>query len=59
VRGSLIPINIAFNAFVVHYGMITSGYIMMVILNAYIAVLVKSAKRNFWQGFELLKKKRG
>jgi putative MFS transporter len=32
VRGSLIPINIMFNALAVHYGMITSGYIMMVIL---------------------------
>ncbi|MDB5001500.1 MAG: transporter [Mucilaginibacter sp.] len=32
VRGSLIPINIAFNALVVHYGMVRSGYIMMIIL---------------------------
>jgi putative MFS transporter len=34
VSGSLIPINIAFNALVVHYGMVTSGYIMMVVLTA-------------------------
>jgi putative MFS transporter len=32
VRGSLIPITIAFNAFKGHYGMITSGYIMMAML---------------------------
>src|ERR1700761_6899518 len=32
VRGSLIPINLAFTALVAHFGMITSGYIMMVIL---------------------------
>jgi putative MFS transporter len=29
VRGSLIPINLAFSALVTHYGMINSGYIMM------------------------------
>ena len=32
VRGSLIPINLAFKALLPHYGMITSGYIMMAIL---------------------------
>lgn len=32
VRGSLIPITMAFNAFKGTYGMITSGYIMMIIL---------------------------
>jgi putative MFS transporter len=34
VRGSLIPINLAFTALVAHYGMIQSGYIMMFILTA-------------------------
>ena len=32
VRGSLIPINFAFAALKTHYGMITSGYVMMAIL---------------------------
>ncbi|GAB2981015.1 MFS transporter [Mucilaginibacter puniceus] len=32
VRGSLIPINFAFNALMVHFGRINTGYIIMVVL---------------------------
>jgi putative MFS transporter len=47
VRGSLIPINIAFNAFVVHYGMITSGYIMMGILTLIALFSLSQLKETF------------
>ncbi len=32
VRGSLIPINFAFNALMLHFGRITAGYIVMIVL---------------------------
>ena len=47
VRGSLIPINIAFNAFVVHYGMVTSGYIMMAILTVIALFSLSQLKETF------------
>ncbi|MBD1392095.1 MFS transporter [Mucilaginibacter glaciei] len=47
VRGSLIPINIAFNAFVVHYGMIKSGYIMMIILTVLSLFALSQLKETF------------
>jgi MFS family permease len=47
VRGSLIPINIAFNAFVVHYGMIKSGYIMMGILTVITLFSLSQLKETF------------
>ncbi|MET3499437.1 MFS family permease [Mucilaginibacter rubeus] len=47
VRGSLIPINLAFNAFVVHYGMVTSGYIMMGILTVISLLSLSQLKETF------------
>jgi putative MFS transporter len=47
VRGSLIPINFAFVAFKDHYGMITSGYIMMAILTIVALFAVSQLKETF------------
>lgn len=47
VRGSLIPITFAFNAFKLHYGMITSGYIMMVILTVISLLALSQLKETF------------
>jgi putative MFS transporter len=47
VRGSLIPINFAFAALKVHYGMITSGYIMMAILTVVALFAVSQLKETF------------
>ncbi|MDB5154811.1 MAG: transporter, partial [Mucilaginibacter sp.] len=47
VRGSLIPINAIFNLFVVHYGMINSGYIMMFILTAIALFSLSQLKESF------------
>ncbi len=47
VRGSLIPINFAFAALKVHYGMITSGYIMMAILTVVALFSISQLKETF------------
>jgi hypothetical protein len=47
VRGSLIPINFAFVAFKNHYGMITSGYIMMAILTVVALFSLSRLKETF------------
>jgi MFS family permease len=47
VRGSLIPINMAFTALVAHYGMINSGYIMMFILTAIALFSLSQLKESF------------
>jgi MFS transporter, putative metabolite:H+ symporter len=47
VRGSLIPINIAFAALKDHYGMITSGYVMMVILTLIALFSLGQLKETF------------
>jgi MFS family permease len=47
VRGSLIPINWAFDALVKHNGMITSGYIMMGILTAISLLSLSQLKETF------------
>ncbi|TWJ00866.1 putative MFS family arabinose efflux permease [Mucilaginibacter frigoritolerans] len=47
VRGSLIPINLAFTALVVHYGMVTSGYIMMAILTVIALLSVSQLKETY------------
>lgn len=47
IRGSLIPINSLFNVFVLHYGMITSGYIMMFILTALALFCLSQLKESF------------
>ncbi|MDB5122573.1 MAG: transporter [Mucilaginibacter sp.] len=47
VRGSLIPINLAFGALKIHYGMITSGYIMMAILTILALFSVSQLKETF------------
>ena len=47
VRGSLIPINLAFTAFVGSYGMVTSGYIMMVILTVVALLSLSQLKETY------------
>jgi putative MFS transporter len=47
VRGSLIPITLAFNAFKVNYGVITSGYIMMGILTLIALLSLSQLKETF------------
>ena len=47
VRGSLIPINLAFVALKDHYGMINSGYIMMAILTVVALFAVSQLKETF------------
>jgi len=47
VRGSLIPINLAFTAFAAHYGMITGGYIMMAILTVMALLSLSQLKETY------------
>lgn len=47
VRGSLIPINLAFTALVPHWGMIGSGYIMMAILTIIALFALSQLKETF------------
>ena len=47
VRGSLIPVNALFNMFVLHYGMIQSGYIVMFILTAIALFALSQLKESF------------
>ena len=47
VRASLIPINLGFTVLVGHYGMITSGYIMMVILTVIALFSLSQLKETF------------
>jgi len=47
VRGSLIPINFAFAALKTHYGMITSGYVMMAILSVIALFSVSQLTETF------------
>ncbi|MGH7237772.1 MAG: MFS transporter, partial [Candidatus Saccharimonadales bacterium] len=47
VRGSLIPINLAFLAFKNHFGMINSGYIMMAILTIIALLALSQLKETF------------
>ena len=47
VRGSLIPINMAFAAFAKNYGMVTSGYIMMGILTLIALFSLSQLKETF------------
>jgi MFS transporter, putative metabolite:H+ symporter len=47
VRGSLIPINLAFTAFAAHYGMVTSGYIMMAILTVVALLSLSQLKETY------------
>ena len=54
VRGSLIPINLAFIAFKAHYGMITSGYIMMAILTIIALFAVSQLKETFGKDLNYL-----
>ena len=59
VRGSLIPINMAFNAFVVHYGMIKSGYIMMVILTLLSLFALSQLKETFGKDLDYIEEEAG
>ncbi|TSJ39185.1 MFS transporter [Mucilaginibacter corticis] len=47
VRGSLIPINFAFTALMVHFGRISSGYIMMIILTGVALFATSQLKETF------------
>jgi putative MFS transporter len=47
IRGSLIPINWLFNLFVLHYGMVKSGYIMMFILTTIALFCLSQLKESF------------
>jgi len=54
VRGSLIPITFAFDAFKAHYGMITSGYIMMAILTVIALFSLSQLKETFGKDLDYL-----
>ena len=54
VRGSLIPINSLFNLFVVHYGMVNSGYIMMFLLTAIALFSVSQLKESFHKDLDYM-----
>ncbi|RCH55943.1 MFS transporter [Mucilaginibacter hurinus] len=47
IRGALIPINFAFDAFVSNYGMVTSGLIMMFILTGIALFALSQLKESF------------
>jgi len=47
VRGSLIPINAIFNMLVLHFGMIHSGYIMMIALTVISLFSLSQLKESF------------
>jgi len=47
VRGALIPINALFGLFTAHYGMITSGYIMMILLTILSLFSLSQLKETF------------
>jgi MFS family permease len=47
IRGLLIPISLLFNVFSAHYGMITSGYIMMFLLTAIALFSLSQLKESF------------
>jgi putative MFS transporter len=54
VRGSLIPINVAFNALLPHYGMITSGYIMMAVLTVVALFSLSQLKETFHKDLDYI-----
>ena len=54
VRGSLIPVNIVFVAFKDHYGMITSGYIVMGILTVIALSSLTQLKETFGKDLNYL-----
>jgi MFS family permease len=58
VRGSLIPINALFNLFVLHYGMINSGYIMMFILTAIALFSLSQLKESFNKDLDYIEHER-
>ncbi|MEO7212377.1 MFS transporter [Mucilaginibacter sp.] len=59
VRGSLIPITMAFNAFKANYGMITSGYIMMVILTVIALFSLSQLKETFGKDLNYIEEEAG
>jgi MFS transporter, putative metabolite:H+ symporter len=54
VRGSLVPINLAFLALKTHYGMITSGYIMMAVLTVLALLSVSQLKETFGKDLDYI-----
>ncbi|MBD1365924.1 MFS transporter [Mucilaginibacter sp. ZT4R22] len=59
VRGSLIPITMAFNALKANYGMITSGYIMMVILTVIALFSLSQLKETFGKDLNYIEEEAG
>jgi MFS family permease len=54
IRGSLIPINSLFNVFVLHYGMIKSGYMMMAILTVLALLCLSQLKESFHKDLDYI-----
>jgi putative MFS transporter len=54
IRASLIPINAAFAALSVGYGMITAGYIMMGILSLIALISISQLKESFSKDLDYL-----
>ena len=54
IRASLIPINALFNVFVVHFGMVNSGYIMMFILTAIALFSLSQLKESFHKDLDYM-----
>jgi MFS family permease len=54
IRGSLIPINALFNVFVVHYGMVNSGYMMMAILTLLALFCLSQLKESFHKDLDYI-----
>ncbi len=54
VRGALIPINFSFNLLVQHYGMIKSGYIMMIALTVVALFSLSQLKESFGKDLDYM-----
>jgi MFS family permease len=59
VRGSLIPVNALFNLFVIHFGMIKSGYIVMFILTAIALFALSQLKESFHKDLDYIEEEDG
>lgn len=59
VRGSLIPITMAFNAFKANYGMITSAYIMMGMLTIVALFSLSQLKETFGKDLDYIEEEAG
>ncbi|OOQ62118.1 MFS transporter [Mucilaginibacter pedocola] len=59
VRGALIPIVAAFNTFKAHYGVLTSGYIMMGILTLISLISLSQLKETFGKDLNYVEEEAG